>query len=201
TGRRRTSAGGAPSCYRGSDVSISSNGWIAANGTGLAASRVRANWNLLPPLALAQASPTRCVMSDGVRRRDVLTGAALALVSGAAARAGVIKGALPWRPDQASPPPRVEPGPWQFFTPEELPAIEAIADRIIPPDPETPGGRDAGCVVFLDRQLAGPYGHRDGLYVRPPFQPGAKNQGSQSEAGPAQQYRMALAALDRACKA
>jgi gluconate 2-dehydrogenase gamma chain len=78
--------------------------------------------------------------------------------------------------------------------------MEALADRIIPPDPQTPGGKDAGCVVFVDRQLAGPYGRRDGLYLRPPFKAGAKNQGNQMEAGPGQQYRQGLAALDRACK-
>jgi gluconate 2-dehydrogenase gamma chain len=76
--------------------------------------------------------------------------------------------------------------------------MEAIADRIIPPDPQTPGGKDSGCAVFVDRQLAGPYGRQDALYTRPPFQPGAKNQGPQSDTGPAQQYRTALAALDRA---
>ena len=76
--------------------------------------------------------------------------------------------------------------------------MEAIADRIIPPDPQTPGGKDSGCAVFVDRQLAGPYGRQDGLYTRPPFQPGAKNQGPQSDTGPAQQYRKALLALDRA---
>jgi len=78
--------------------------------------------------------------------------------------------------------------------------MEAIADRIIPPDPQTPGGKDSGCVVFLDRQLAGPYGHQEGLYVSPPYMDGAYNQGSQSQAGPPQKYRDALAALDRACK-
>src|SRR5579872_1909928 len=135
-------------------------------------------------------------MSDGIRRRDVLTGAALALVGGAAARAGVIKGELPWRPDDTSPPPRVQPGPWQFFTPEELPTIEALADRIIPTDPDTPGGKDAGCVVFLDRQLAGAYGSAEGLYERGPFIQGVEQQGSQSSKTPAQTYRAALRALD-----
>lgn len=75
-----------------------------------------------------------------IRRRDLLTGAALALAGGVAARAGLIEGELPWRSDAVSPPPRVERGPWQFFTPA--------------PDPETPGGKDAGCVVFLDAQVA-----------------------------------------------
>lgn len=139
-------------------------------------------------------------MSGGIRRRDVLTGAALALVGGAAAQAGVIKGGLPWQPDAGSPPPRIGPGPWQFFTPEELPAMEALADRIIPPDPDTPGGKDAGCVVFLDRQLAGAYGSAEGLYERGPFIQGAEQQGPQSSKTPAQIYRAALRALDQYCR-
>jgi gluconate 2-dehydrogenase gamma chain len=78
--------------------------------------------------------------------------------------------------------------------------VEAIADRIIPPDPQTPGGKDAGCAVFLDRQLAGSYGRMEGLYVSPPFMPGKKQQGPQSKDGPAEKYRKALAALDHACR-
>ncbi len=137
---------------------------------------------------------------SGIRRRDLLTGATLALVGGAAARAGVIKGELPWQPDEASPPPRVEPGPWQFFTPAEVAAVEAIADRIIPPDPDTPGGKDAGCAVFLDRQLAGAYGSAEGLYERGPFLHGSKQQGNQSSKTPARAYRAALRELDRYCR-
>jgi gluconate 2-dehydrogenase gamma chain len=49
--------------------------------------------------------------------------------------------------------------------------------------------------------LAGPYGRQDGLYVKPPFLNGAKNQGHQSEKGPAQEYRKGLAALEKGCKA
>lgn len=79
--------------------------------------------------------------------------------------------------------------------------VEALADRIIPPDPDTPGGKDSGSAVFIDRQLAGPYVRQDGLYVRPPFLNGAKNQGHQSEKGPTQEYRDGLAALNKACKA
>ena len=107
-------------------------------------------------------------------------------------------GQLPWQPNAGNPPAPAKPGPWVFFTGAEGRAVEAIADRIIPPDPQTPGGKDAGCAVFVDRQLAGPYGRDDGFYNLPPFQNGAKNQGPQSEGGPAQKYRKALAALDRA---
>ncbi len=128
-------------------------------------------------------------------------GTALLLIGASAARADTVLGRLPWAPDAGDPPMPVKPGPWQFFTQAEGAAVEAIADRIIPPDPQTPGGKDCGCAVFLDRQLAGPYGHRDGLYVNPPFEHGEKDQGVQTEAGPAQKYRVALAALDRACRA
>jgi gluconate 2-dehydrogenase gamma chain len=138
---------------------------------------------------------------SSIRRRDVLTGAALALAGGAVAHAGVIRGKLPWRPDADSPPPRIEPGPWQFFTSEEVPTIEAVADRIIPPDPETPGGKDAGCVVYLDRQLAGAYGGAAGLYDRGPFIQGVEQQGPQSAKTPAEAYRAALRALDEYCRA
>ena len=132
------------------------------------------------------------------RRRDLLAGTAVFLLSVASSRASVIFDQLPWAPNAGNPPVPAKPGPWVFFTGAEGRAMEAIADRIIPPDPQTPGGKDSGCAVFVDRQLAGSYGRQDGLYTRPPFQVGAKNQGPQSEAGPAQQYRKALAALDRA---
>jgi len=79
--------------------------------------------------------------------------------------------------------------------------MEALADRIIPPDPQTPGGKDSGSAVFVDRQLAGAYGAQEGLYLRPPFLAGTKNQGHQSEAGPREEYQKGLAALDRACQA
>lgn len=73
-------------------------------------------------------------------------------------------------------------------------------DRLIPADELSPGGKDCGCAVFIDRQLAGPYGRFDGYYMSGPFQKGTKEQGPQSSVTPAQQYRKALAALDAACR-
>jgi gluconate 2-dehydrogenase gamma chain len=134
-------------------------------------------------------------------RRDVLAAAALVVASETAARAAAVTGHLPWHPNAGSPPEPVRPGPWRYFTDREAATIEALADRIIPPDPQTPGGKDAGCAVFIDRQLAGPYGHRAGLYTHPPFLKGAKQQGPQAAQNPAEIYRSALAALDRYCQA
>lgn len=134
-------------------------------------------------------------------RRSLLAGTAAALCLAAAAQARTVTGRLPWAPNAGEPPVPVRPGPWVFFTPEEGAAMEAIADRLIPPDPDTPGGRDAGCAVYIDRQLAGPYGRSEGLYMRPPFLEGTKEQGAQGPDTPAQRYRRGLAAIDAACRA
>ncbi|HWI27153.1 MAG TPA: gluconate 2-dehydrogenase subunit 3 family protein [Stellaceae bacterium] len=135
-----------------------------------------------------------------MRRRDLLAGTALTLLLAASGQARTISGALPWAPDAADPPRVVKPGGWQFFTPEEGAALEALVDRIIPPDPQWPGAKDAGVAVFIDRQLAGPYGSARGLYMRPPFQDGTPQQGAQSPLTPAERYRQALAALDKYCR-
>jgi gluconate 2-dehydrogenase gamma chain len=134
-------------------------------------------------------------------RRDLLTGTAILLLSSLSARASVIEGALPWQPNAGAPPEPVKAGPWHFFTGDEGRAVEALADRVIPPDAQTAGGKDAGCAVFVDRQLAGAYGRQEGLYLRPPFMKGTKEQGPQSEGGYTKLYRDGLAALDLACKA
>ena len=125
------------------------------------------------------------------RRRDLLTGTALILISETVAPGGVVASELP----QAS-----RAREWLFLTSSEAVMVEALADRIIPPDPQTPGGAAAGCAVFIDRQLAGPYGRQEGLYNRPPFVKGIKQQGPQSAKSPAEFYRSALAALDRYCR-
>jgi gluconate 2-dehydrogenase gamma chain len=121
------------------------------------------------------------------------------LFSSTASLGAVIRGALPFV-SKADPPKPAGAGPWRYLTAEEGTAIEALVDRLIPPDPETPGGKDLGCAVFIDRQLAGPYGRFEGLYMSGPFHEGTKEQGPQSPATPADQYRQALAALDRYCR-
>jgi gluconate 2-dehydrogenase gamma chain len=87
------------------------------------------------------------------------------LLAAPAAQAESLQGGtgLPWRPFAGDPPEAVKPGQWVFFTPEEGAAVDALVDRLIPPDPETPGGKDCGCTVFIDHQLAGAYGSAAGL--------------------------------------
>jgi gluconate 2-dehydrogenase gamma chain len=136
-----------------------------------------------------------------VTRRQLLASSAiLLLLSSGAARAATVKGGLPWKPGAADPPPALTPDGWHYFTPSEAATVEAFVDRLIPPDPETPGGKDCGCAVFIDRQLAGPYGRNEAFYMMGPFQEGTKQQGPQSALTIAQQYRKALAAFDAACR-
>jgi gluconate 2-dehydrogenase gamma chain len=134
-------------------------------------------------------------------RRDVLLGTAFILIGETAAQAGVVHDHLPWRPNAGSPPQPVAQTGWLFFTEDEVATVEALADRIIPPDASTPGGKDAGCAVYIDRQLIGPFGNSAALYTRPPFVAGLPQQGPQSADPPAVRYRKSLAALDSSCRA
>ena len=96
-------------------------------------------------------------LQSGMSRRSLLASTAALLVTGTTAvRARTITQGLPWEPGAATPPVPVRPGPWRFFTVDEAVLVEAAVDRLIPPDDRGPGGKDAGCAVFIDRQLAGP---------------------------------------------
>jgi len=139
-----------------------------------------------------------------VTRRRLLASAALFVSAGLGSRASArnfIGGVLPWEPGLTSPPVPVRPGPWLYFTAEEAAAVEAIVDRLIPPDESGPGGKGAGCAVFIDRQLEGAFGDARALYMRPPFAVGTPSQGLQSPIVPKERYRASLAALDDYCKA
>ena len=139
-------------------------------------------------------------MYQMTRRRLLGTSAVWLLLSSAAARAAVIRGGIPWQPGAGDPPEPVTPEGWKYFTPQEAKTVEAFVDRLIPADDLSPGGKECGCAVFIDRQLAGAYGHFGGYYMAGPFAKGTKQQGPQSPETPAQQYRKALAALDNACR-
>ncbi len=134
------------------------------------------------------------------RRRDILAAAAVLMLTQRSGRAEIIEGRAPWKPRAGNPPKPAITNRWVFFTSAEAETMEAIVDRLIPPDQETPGGKDAGCAVYIDNQLAGPYGSSEGLYTQGPFEKGAPQQGSQSPLTPAAQYRRGLAALKTYCK-
>lgn len=106
-----------------------------------------------------------------------------------------ISGSLPWQASSAAPPEVVTQGALRFFTDAEADLFSAIADRLIPADDLSVSGSEAGCVIYIDAQLAGSYGQASRLYMQGPFQAGLPTQGYQHDMTPAQRYRAGLAAI------
>lgn len=82
--------------------------------------------------------------------------------------------------------------PLRFFTESEALIIAAAASRIFPSDDSGPGAREAGVAIYIDRQLAGPYGRDRFRYTHPPFQDAPSELGYQGKATPREIYRDAL---------
>jgi len=143
-------------------------------------------------------------MSDDrfqISRRQLLGAGALIAVSSSFASAATILGGrpLPWAPDAAAPPKNIDPHTWTFFTEGERLQVEALVETLIPADQLSPSGKDAGCAVYIDRQMSGPQGQGARLYLQGPFAKGLPTQGPQSALTPAEQMRAGLAALDKHC--
>ena len=85
--------------------------------------------------------------------------------------------------------------PLRFFTAAEARTVTAACERIFPRDENGPGATDAGVVVYIDRQLAGPYGRDAYRYTRPPFGASTPEHGYQGAENPRQIYRNALREL------
>jgi gluconate 2-dehydrogenase gamma chain len=140
----------------------------------------------------------------GSTRRQLLAATALVtaqVVAAGTAAARTVRQALPWSPNEVYPPTPVSPFGWLFLDLEEVTALEAIVARLIPADELGLGAKEAGCTVFIDRQLAGPYGGHDWLYMQGPFPANPlPSQGMQSPLTPRQQYRQGLAALAAYCR-
>lgn len=136
----------------------------------------------------------------GMTRRSLFaTATLLVTTSGVCAR--VVTKVLPWRPNDAYPVTPVVPGGYLFFTLAEAAIVDAFADRLIPTDELGAGAKDAGITTFIDRQLAGPYGGHDWLYMQGPIShKPLPTQGLQSPLTPRMQYRLGLAALESWCK-
>jgi gluconate 2-dehydrogenase gamma chain len=85
--------------------------------------------------------------------------------------------------------------PLRFFDEEAALTVAAAAARIFPTDESGPGATEAGVVIYIDRQLAGPYGRDRYRYTQPPFEEGVPEQGYQGKATPRELYRLGLILL------
>jgi len=143
-----------------------------------------------------------------MERRAVLKGG-LVLV-GTATAASIYKpapgaptftGGSHWPSSPLPLPVPVEGGPLVFLSETQAALVGAIFDRLIPADDVSIGAVAAGCVTFLDHQLAGPYGKGSSRYSLGPFQRGTPEQGDQTPMGPAAYYQRGLGELEDCAKA
>ena len=85
--------------------------------------------------------------------------------------------------------------PLRFFTAEEARTVAAACERIFPRDASGPGATDAAVVIYIDRQLAGPYGRDKYRYTKPPFVASVPEHGYQGRENPRQIYRAGIREL------
>ena len=85
--------------------------------------------------------------------------------------------------------------PLRFFREPEALIVAAAASRIFPSDDTGPGATEAGVVLYIDRQLAGPYGRDRYRYTQPPFEAGDPRAGLSGQGHPARNLSRGLASL------
>jgi gluconate 2-dehydrogenase gamma chain len=78
--------------------------------------------------------------------------------------------------------------PLRFFNESQALIIAAAASRIFPSDDSGPGAREAGVAIYIDRQLAGPYGRDRFRYTQGPFADAPPEFGYQGKATPRELY-------------
>jgi gluconate 2-dehydrogenase gamma chain len=86
--------------------------------------------------------------------------------------------------------------PLRFFTAAEAAVVAAACERIFPSDQSGPGAKEAGVVVYIDRQLAGPYGRDKYRYTKGPWVKSRPEHGYQEKATPREVYREGIRALE-----
>ena len=85
--------------------------------------------------------------------------------------------------------------PLRFFTEHEAGKIIAATNRILPSDETGPGAQEANVVIYIDRQLAGPYGRDKYRYTKGPWIESVPEHGYQGSASPREIYRSGLISL------
>ncbi|WP_414439733.1 gluconate 2-dehydrogenase subunit 3 family protein [Burkholderia sp. 22PA0106] len=139
----------------------------------------------------------RKILKIGLTLMATATAAAIYRPAGAAAR--ILLGGTKWIVRQTAPPVPVDISQRVFFASREAALVTAIFDRLIPADELGMSASEAGCVGFIDHQLAGDYGRGQWKYKAGPYQAGTPAQGDQSPLTPAAFYRKGLSEIDATC--
>src|SRR5438309_2279909 len=132
--------------------------------------------------------PVPLLHSLDMRRRHFLTLSAATL-------GGVLVYSLDRKASLLASPHKPVRIPLRFFTETEALIVAATASRIFPSDDSGPGAREAGVAIYIDRQLAGPYGRDRYRYTQPPFENAPPEFGYQGQATPREIYRDGLKSL------
>ncbi|MRT24936.1 gluconate 2-dehydrogenase subunit 3 family protein [Enterobacteriaceae bacterium RIT697] len=143
-----------------------------------------------------------------MERRKIIKGGLVLIASATAASifrpAGaavkVFSGGEKWLSPTGPIPRPVDTSKRVFFTEREAELVQAVYDRLIPADELSISASQAGCVIFTDHQLAGPYGSAQHRYKLGPVAKGTPEQGEQTLITPADIYRKGLAEMDAHCK-
>ena len=85
--------------------------------------------------------------------------------------------------------------PLRFFTEAEARVVTAACERVFPSDATGPGATEAAVVIYIDRQLAGPYGNDKYRYTKGPFVESYPKHGYQAKETPRAIYRQGLREL------
>lgn len=142
------------------------------------------------------------------RRRVLKAGMALIATATAASifrpigrAASVLIGGSPWLSREPTLPQPAVTDRLLYLTQPEADLVSAIFDRFIPADDVSVSASQAGCVTFIDNQLAGAYGAGDWMYKAGPIAPGTPEQGNQSlPLTPAEIYRTGLKEMAAHCQ-
>lgn len=84
----------------------------------------------------------------------------------------------------------------RHFTTAQAHIIQAAAARIFPTDENGPGATEAGAVIYIDRQLGGPYGNDSRRYTQGPWETdGWVGHGYQGKENPREIYDAGIESL------
>lgn len=88
-----------------------------------------------------------------------------------------------------------------YLTEPEVRFLDAAVERLIPSDDLGPGGREAGCTCYIDRQLLSAWGTHGRQYRDGPWLEGTPEQGFQSRLTPQEIYRIGIQEINVWCRA
>jgi gluconate 2-dehydrogenase gamma chain len=85
--------------------------------------------------------------------------------------------------------------PLKFFSADDAKIVSAACARTFPTDETGPGATQACVVIYIDRQLAGPYGRDKYRYTKGPWLESSPEHGYQGKETPREIYKAGIATL------